>query len=113
MDERRGETRLDRRLAPKGSFLTTSGGLSMSYGIIGWIVVGLIAGALAKWIMPGKDPGGIIVTILIGIAGGLLGGFIGSHVGIGGNSNLVNILVATGGAILLLFVYRLFRNRSA
>jgi uncharacterized membrane protein YeaQ/YmgE (transglycosylase-associated protein family) len=85
----------------------------MSYGFIGWIVVGLIAGALAKWIMPGKDPGGILTTILIGIAGGLFGGFIGSHIGITGNGNLVNILIATAGAILLLFIYRLFRSRRA
>lgn len=55
----------------------------MQYGIIGWIVVGLIAGILAKVVMPGKDPGGIIVTILIGIAGGLLGGFAASRLGIG------------------------------
>jgi len=83
----------------------------MSYGIIGWIIVGLIAGALAKWIMPGRDPGGIIVTILIGIAGGLIGGFIGTQVGIGGNSNIVNIVIATAGAVLLLILYRVFTNR--
>ena len=85
----------------------------MSYGFIGWIVVGLIAGVLAKLIMPGKDPGGFIVTILIGIAGGLVGGFIGSSLGIGGNSNVVNVLIATAGAILLLVIYRLFRRRRA
>lgn len=84
----------------------------MEYGFIGWIVVGLIAGALAKWIMPGKDPGGIIVTILIGIAGGVIGGFLASRIGIGGG-NVVNILIATGGAILLLFLYRLITKRSA
>jgi len=84
----------------------------MDYGILGWIVVGLIAGVLAKWIMPGDDPGGIIVTILIGIAGGLLGGFIASSMGIGGG-NFVNILVATAGAILLLLGYRLIRGRRA
>ncbi|MCL6682666.1 GlsB/YeaQ/YmgE family stress response membrane protein [Sphingomonas alba] len=82
----------------------------MEYGIIGWIVVGLIAGILAKWIMPGDDPGGIIVTILIGIAGGLLGGFIASKLGIGGG-NFVNILIATAGAFVLLFAYRLMRPR--
>ena len=83
----------------------------MEYGIIGWIVVGLIAGVLAKWIMPGDDPGGIIVTILIGIAGGLLGGFIATKMGIGGG-NIMNILVATAGAILLLIIYRVvFRAR--
>ena len=82
----------------------------MEYGILGWIVVGLIAGVLAKWIMPGDDPGGIIVTILIGIAGGLLGGFLASSLGIGGG-NFVNILVATVGAILLLILYRVVRPR--
>lgn len=84
----------------------------MDYGFIGWIVVGLIAGALAKWIMPGDDPGGIIVTILIGIAGGLLGGFLASQIGVGGG-NIVNILIATAGAILLLWIYRMVKSRSA
>lgn len=86
----------------------------MDYGFLGWIVVGLIAGALAKWIMPGKDPGGIIVTILIGIAGGLLGGYIGSMLGLGGsNSYIINILIATAGAILLLWIYRMIKARQA
>lgn len=66
---------------------------------------------LAKWIMPGKDPGGIFITILIGIVGGVLGGLIASQLGIGGG-NIVNILIATAGAILLLFLYRLvMKNR--
>ncbi len=82
----------------------------MEYGIIGWIVVGLIAGILAKWIMPGDDPGGIIVTILIGIAGGLLGGFAASSLGIGGG-NIMNIVIATVGAIVLLILYRVVRPR--
>jgi len=85
----------------------------MDYGILGWILVGLIAGALAKWVMPGKDPGGIFVTILIGIAGGLIGGFIGSKIGLGGSGNIVNILVATAGAILLLWIYRMVKGRTA
>lgn len=84
----------------------------MEYGFIGWIVVGLIAGALAKWIMPGKDPGGIFVTILIGIAGGLVGGFIGSRLGLGGG-HVVNILIATAGAVLLLWLYRVIKSRRA
>jgi uncharacterized membrane protein YeaQ/YmgE (transglycosylase-associated protein family) len=83
----------------------------MQYGIIGWIVVGLIAGVLAKLIMPGKDPGGIIVTILIGVVGGFLGGFISSKLGIGGGGNIMNIVIATAGAILLLFVYRMLSHR--
>lgn len=82
----------------------------MEYGILGWIIVGLIAGVLAKWIMPGDDPGGVIVTILIGIAGGLLGGFAASQLGIGGG-NFVNILIATAGAIILLLLYRIVRSR--
>jgi uncharacterized membrane protein YeaQ/YmgE (transglycosylase-associated protein family) len=82
----------------------------MEYGIIGWIVVGLIAGVLAKFIMPGDDPGGIIVTILIGIAGGLLGGFVASQFGIGGG-NIMNIVIATVGAFVLLALYRVVRPR--
>lgn len=75
---------------------------------IWWIVIGAIAGALAKFIMPGRDPGGIIVTILIGIVGGLLGGFLATNVlGIGvGGSFLIPIIVATVGAIILLVIYR-------
>ena len=77
-------------------------------GWISWIVVGLIAGALAKLIMPGRDPGGFIVTIVIGIGGGLVGGYIGNLIGFGSVSglNLPTILTATGGAILLLIIYR-------
>lgn len=80
-------------------------------GIISWIILGLIAGALAKWLMPGKDPGGILVTILIGIAGALVGGFIASLLGIGGVAgfNLGSIVIATGGAVLLLWAYRQFK----
>ena len=85
-------------------------------GIIAWIVVGLIAGILAKWAMPGPDPGGIITTILIGVVGALVGGFVVS--GLLGNSglsgiNLTSILVATLGAIILLAVYRLITRRAA
>jgi uncharacterized membrane protein YeaQ/YmgE (transglycosylase-associated protein family) len=82
-------------------------------GIIAWIVVGLIAGALAKLVMPGDDPGGIIVTILIGIVGAFVGGFVVSlfgGVGINGFS-LWSILVATLGAIILLAIYRLIAGR--
>ncbi|MBV7255974.1 GlsB/YeaQ/YmgE family stress response membrane protein [Pacificimonas sp. WHA3] len=83
-------------------------------GWLSYIVVGLIAGALGKLIMPGRDPGGIIVTILIGIAGALVGGFIGSSLlGIGTSGiNIPTILIATGGSVLLLFLYRMFKSRS-
>jgi uncharacterized membrane protein YeaQ/YmgE (transglycosylase-associated protein family) len=79
-------------------------------GIISWIAMGLIVGALAKLIMPGKDPGGIIVTVLLGIAGALLGGYLASKLGIGTVSafDLKSILIATGGAIIILILYRLF-----
>jgi uncharacterized membrane protein YeaQ/YmgE (transglycosylase-associated protein family) len=85
----------------------------MEYGFFGWIIVGLVAGALAKWIMPGKDPGGIIVTILIGIAGGLVGGYLSTLLGLGTGGNIVNILIATAGAVLLLWLYRVVKSRRA
>ena len=77
-------------------------------GILSWILLGLVVGVLAKLIMPGKDPGGFIVTILLGIAGAFVGGFIASLIGIGGVSgfDLGSLVVATAGAVLLLFVYR-------
>ena len=79
----------------------------MSIGaIIGWIIVGGIAGALAKLIMPGDDPGGIIVTILIGIAGAFIGGFLAGLIGLGGGGWIWSIIIATIGAIILLAIYR-------
>ncbi len=81
-------------------------------GIFSWVIMGLIVGVLAKWIMPGKDPGGIIVTICIGIAGAFVGGFIGSFLGIGSVSgfNMVSFLLSIGGAILLLILYRVIKR---
>ena len=77
-------------------------------GILYWILLGLVAGAIAKWIMPGPDPGGWIVTILIGIVGAVIGGFLGSFLGFGGvdGFNIGSILVAIFGALVLLFAYR-------
>lgn len=77
-------------------------------GILSWIVLGLIVGVLAKWIMPGNDPGGLIVTIIIGIAGAFIGGYLGTTFGLGDVSgfNLGSLAIATGGALLLLFAYR-------
>ena len=77
-------------------------------GIITWIIIGAIAGALAKLIMPGDDPGGIIVTILLGIVGAFVGGFLTSLIGIGSGGFIWTILVATLGAIILLAIYRAF-----
>jgi len=77
-------------------------------GILSWIILGLVAGALAKFIMPGKDPGGFFVTILIGIVGAMLGGFLGSFIGLGtvASFDLGGIFIATLGSIVLLILYR-------
>ncbi|MEQ5801289.1 GlsB/YeaQ/YmgE family stress response membrane protein [Halomonas sp. H10-9-1] len=81
-------------------------------GVLAWILFGLIAGVLAKWIMPGKDPGGIIVTILIGIGGAFVGGWLGSMVGMGsmGDFSLGSFVTAILGALVLLFAYRMIRK---
>jgi uncharacterized membrane protein YeaQ/YmgE (transglycosylase-associated protein family) len=76
--------------------------------ILAWIIIGLIAGALAKLIMPGDDPGGTIVTILLGMAGAIVGGFIAQTLlGLGSGGFIWSIIVATLGAIILLAIYRL------
>ncbi|MFD4878571.1 GlsB/YeaQ/YmgE family stress response membrane protein [Streptomyces sp. NPDC058420] len=80
-------------------------------GIIAWIIIGLLAGAIAKLLMPGKDPGGIIVTMLIGIVGGLLGGWLGKVIfgvdSIDGFFDLSTWIAAIAGSLILLIVYRL------
>ena len=77
-------------------------------------MIGLIAGILAKWVMPGPDPGGCIVTILIGMAGSVIGGFIMQNVlGLSGGGLVWSVLVATLGAIILLAVYRVITRRAA
>ena len=81
-------------------------------GILAWIVLGLIAGALAKLLMPGKDGGGWIITMALGIAGAFVGGYLGSLLGIGGAADGVNIgsiVTATIGAFVLLFIYKLIK----
>jgi uncharacterized membrane protein YeaQ/YmgE (transglycosylase-associated protein family) len=78
--------------------------------IIAWIIVGLIAGLIAKTLMPGDDPGGLIVTTLLGIAGAIVGGFISVGLGIGNgvdDFDFGTIVLAVLGSMLLLFVYRL------
>ena len=83
-------------------------------GILSWIFLGLVAGALAKFIMPGKDPGGFIVTTLIGIAGAVLGGFLGSFIGLGKveSFDLGGIFISTVGAIVLLIIYRVVKKKK-
>ena len=77
-------------------------------GIFSWILMGLIVGLIAKFIMPGKDPGGFIITILLGIAGAFFGGYIGSFLGFGAVTgfNLGSLLLAVGGAVIILIIYR-------
>ncbi|MFI9005982.1 GlsB/YeaQ/YmgE family stress response membrane protein [Actinosynnema sp. NPDC053489] len=83
-------------------------------GILGWIVLGLIAGAIAKAIMPGKDPGGIVITMLLGIVGAILGGFIGRAIfgtDIGSFFDLSTWLLAILGSVVVLAIYHLVTGR--
>jgi uncharacterized membrane protein YeaQ/YmgE (transglycosylase-associated protein family) len=79
--------------------------------ILGWILFGLVIGALAKLVMPGRDPGGIIVTMLLGIAGAVLGGFIGRALGWYGEGEPAGWVMSFVGAVALLALYRMFSRR--
>ncbi len=83
-------------------------------GFLSWIVFGLIAGALARWIMPGKQAGGWVVSIILGIVGAVVGGWIGTLLGFGKVSgfDLRSLLVAVGGAVVVLFVYRALTRKG-
>ena len=82
-------------------------------GILSWIVFGLIAGAIAKFLTPGRDPGGCIITIVIGVVGALLGGWLATVLGFGGISgfDFRSFVIAIGGSILLLAIWRLLSGR--
>lgn len=82
-------------------------------GLLSWVVFGLIAGAIAKALTPGRDPGGCIITIIIGIVGSVLGGFIATWLGYGGISgfDFRSFVIAVLGAILLLFLWRMISGR--
>jgi len=82
-----------------------------SHGIIGWIIIGLVAGGIAKLLMPGKDPGGCLITILLGIAGAVLAGFIGKSVGWYETGEAAGFVAAIVGAFLILLIYRLILRR--
>lgn len=83
-------------------------------GILGWILFGLIVGALAKLVMPGRDPGGIIVTMLLGIAGAVLGGFAGRALGLYQEGEAAGFLMSFLGAVILLVIYRMaIRRRTS
>lgn len=84
-------------------------------GVFSWIILGLIAGAVGKLLMPGKDPGGLIITILLGIGGAFVGGFIGTRLGWGdirGPLELRSLGLAVGGSVLILFLYRLVGSKK-
>ncbi len=89
----------------------------MISALLFWIIVGLIAGVLAKWAMPGPDPGGVIVTIIIGIVGAVLGGWLLSLLGIGGGAGsggwIFSIIAGIIGAVILLAIYRVVANRAS
>ena len=80
-------------------------------GVIGWIVFGLMVGIVAKFLMPGRDPGGFVITALLGIVGALLGGYLGRAIGWYGQGDPVGFVMAVIGAIVLLAVYRLMVGR--
>jgi uncharacterized membrane protein YeaQ/YmgE (transglycosylase-associated protein family) len=82
------------------------------FGILGWIVFGLVVGVIAKLLMPGKDPGGFIITVLIGIAGAVVGGYVGRALGWYGPDEPAGFIVATLGAVVLLFVYRMLTGKK-
>jgi len=82
-------------------------------GLLSWVVFGLIAGAIAKFLIPGRDPGGCIITIIIGVIGAVLGGFLATKLGYGGISgfDLRSFVIAVIGSILLLIIWRLISGR--
>jgi uncharacterized membrane protein YeaQ/YmgE (transglycosylase-associated protein family) len=81
------------------------------FGVIGWIIFGLIVGAVAKLLMPGRDPGGIIITMLLGIVGAVLGGFIGRALGFYGPNEAAGFFMSLLGAVVLLAIYRMAIGR--
>lgn len=82
-----------------------------SHGWIAWIIIGGLAGAVAKLLMPGKDPGGCIITVLLGIAGALLAGFLGQALGFESAMNGAGFIGAIVGAFVILLIYRLVLRR--
>lgn len=81
------------------------------FGILGWILFGLVAGALAKLLMPGRDPGGVIVTMLLGIVGAIVGGFLGRGIGLYREGEPAGLVMSILGAIAVLAIYRIAVRR--
>ena len=86
-------------------------GFLEDHGWIAWIIIGGLAGAIAKLIMPGKDPGGCIVTVILGVVGAVLAGFLGQQLGLASTSNGAGFIGAIVGAFIILFIYRLIARR--
>ena len=82
------------------------------FGVLGWIIFGVIVGVVAKLLMPGRDPGGFIVTMLLGIAGALVGGFLGRALGWYGPNDSAGFVMSLLGAVVLLFIYRMATQRQ-
>jgi uncharacterized membrane protein YeaQ/YmgE (transglycosylase-associated protein family) len=83
------------------------------FGVLGWILFGLVVGIIAKLLMPGRDPGGFIITALLGIAGAVLGGFVGRALGFYQPGEAAGFLMSTLGAVILLFIYHKMRRPTA
>jgi uncharacterized membrane protein YeaQ/YmgE (transglycosylase-associated protein family) len=81
------------------------------FGVLGWIIFGLIVGAVAKLLMPGRDPGGIIITMFLGIVGAVLGGFLGRSMGLYQEGEAAGFLMSLIGAVVVLFLYRVMTRR--
>ena len=81
-------------------------------GIVSWIILGLVVGVIAKFLMPGKDPGGIFITILLGVAGAIGGGYISSAIGFGQVTgfDLRSLIIAVCGSVVLLIIYRVIKK---
>jgi len=82
------------------------------FGVLGWILFGLVVGVIAKLLMPGRDPGGAIITILLGIVGAVLGGFVGRALGFYGPNEPAGFLMSLVGAVLVLAIYRMTVRRA-
>jgi uncharacterized membrane protein YeaQ/YmgE (transglycosylase-associated protein family) len=81
--------------------------------ILGWILFGLVVGIVAKFLMPGRDPGGFVITAILGIVGAVVGGFVGRMIGLYGEGDPVGFIMAVVGSILLLLIYRFTFARTA
>jgi uncharacterized membrane protein YeaQ/YmgE (transglycosylase-associated protein family) len=83
------------------------------FGVLGWIVFGVIVGAVAKLLMPGRDPGGIVITMLLGVVGAVVGGFLGRAIGLYGPNDPVGFLMSVLGAVVVLLLYRMAAGRRS